>query len=164
MSINQTTQTNQTKAAPLNTRCKHMRFDMRGCTREHGHEGDHLNYTDEDVRWHDSEGLYIVNDKDKERLVSIYMGTESKPKRIPHYLLEAYKGWYEESEGHKFWNTKKSELSVRWYNHEGYINWCMNRIWNDLPEEHLRIYLEWNGIHGYTNQVLNLGTGKWFMA
>lgn len=58
---------------------------------------------------------------------------------IPHYLIEAYKGY-----------------------HDDELPGCEGRmialIQQDPPKRRLKIYLEWEGILGYTDIVFDLAT------
>lgn len=56
---------------------------------------------------------------------------------IPHYLLEAYKGYFED-------DLTQDEI--------------LRRIETDSPEQRLEIYCIWNGIIGYASTLYNIAT------
>lgn len=78
--------------------------------------------------------------------------------KIGNDLIEAYKGYYEK------------ESILPWTNAEaGYVlmgpdaaidKWVREKIESDSPKERLAIYLEWNGILGYTNRIWELSQGE----
>jgi len=69
---------------------------------------------------------------------------------IPNYLIEAYKGYYENNFEHGIGGVPD-------------LTWVREKIANDLPKEHLRVYLEWNGILGWTEQIYNVANGNWYL-
>lgn len=63
---------------------------------------------------------------------------------IPSYLIEAYAGHYDLCMG--FSNQIPSENLVK----------IENLIQADTPKRRLEIYLEWNGILGWTEQICSI--------
>jgi hypothetical protein len=69
-------------------------------------------------------------------------------------MIEAFKGYFEEN-----WETrrdyeKSGELAFDgWY--DGYIQTLIALASN---KERLRVYLEWNGILGYTESIFDIAT------
>lgn len=73
--------------------------------------------------------------------------------QISNDLIEAYKGYYERE--YEFeWDENIPELD------EPYTEWCKNKIQGDSPKERLEVYLEWNGILGYTNRIWEIAQGE----
>lgn len=69
---------------------------------------------------------------------------------IGNDLIEAYKGYYENE-----WHPTEDPQ-----NQKDYDVYVRNRIEADSPKERLEVYLEWNGILGYTNRIFELATGE----
>lgn len=68
-------------------------------------------------------------------------------------LLEAYMGYYEDE-----WNYGHHEYSTD--SQKDMEKWCREKILNATPLERLGIYLEWNGILGYTNTIYSISQGE----
>lgn len=66
--------------------------------------------------------------------------------RIANDLIEAYEGYYEDE------CTPTGELP----NAEA----VLNRILSHSPKERLEVYLEWNGILGYTDRIWEISQGE----
>lgn len=66
---------------------------------------------------------------------------------IGNDLIEAYMGYYENE-----WHADTPEDVRR----EGVIK----TIIDSTPKQRLEVYLEWNGILGYTNRIYELATGE----
>lgn len=66
-------------------------------------------------------------------------------KTIPHYLIEAYKGTYEDR-----WDDANTGDTGKGEPHE---EWVWRKIHESTPREHLKVYLEWNGIIGWQSQI-----------
>lgn len=65
--------------------------------------------------------------------------------KVPHYLIEAYEGYYEDEMG--------KDLTVPMEEPEHSREWVLAKIYGDTPREQLRVYLEWNGILGWQSQI-----------
>lgn len=63
----------------------------------------------------------------------------SRINNIPSYLIEAYKGFY-----------------------DMVLDEAIEQISKDTPKEHLHVYLTWNGILGWDEQIFNVANGMWF--
>lgn len=83
--------------------------------------------------------------------------------RICNDLIEAYKGYnsdewerehYEEFAGAPSRNEEVPDLDA-WMKEK-----AIKVITAHTPEQRLAIYLEWNGILGYTKRVFDIATGK----
>lgn len=70
--------------------------------------------------------------------------------KIGNDLIEAYKGYYEDE-----WRPTQDPQ-----NQEDYDTWVRARIATDTPKERLGVYLEWNGIFGYTNRIWKISQGE----
>lgn len=77
---------------------------------------------------------------------------------IPHYLLEAYVGYFEEDremfqryEAHK---DQRKALGLAALTYDDWrIEYCRAIILEHTPRQRLNIYLEWNGILGFASQI-----------
>lgn len=68
---------------------------------------------------------------------------------IGNDLIEAYKGYYEDE-----WALLISQ-------EESFVlERIRETILHDTPKKRLEVYLEWNGILGYTNRIYELATGE----
>lgn len=67
-------------------------------------------------------------------------------------LEEAYLGYYEDE--------MAADLTVPMEEPEHAKAWVLNKISLDTPKERLRVYLEWNGILGYSEVIYAVATGK----
>lgn len=98
------------------------------------------------------------------RAVRSTSSEESKPATIPHSLLEAYKGYYEDKihQDFPYSSAPPPGKDYDLYREQFEKEWATEKIRNDLPKEHLRVYLAWNGIIGYDEQIFNIANGFWF--
>lgn len=82
--------------------------------------------------------------------------------KIGNDLIEAYTGFYEDH----YMDEYRGEFPGRNPSGDEYNEWAINRatqqIINNTPEQRLKIYLEWNGIIGYSNRIYKLATGHLF--
>lgn len=67
---------------------------------------------------------------------------------LPRSLIEAYEGYYEDEMARDLTSPMEEPEHVR--------EWVLTRIYNHNPRERLAIYLEWNGILGWTNQIIHI--------
>lgn len=65
------------------------------------------------------------------------------PSPVGNDLIEAYKGYYAEHE-----DPNSTEQDV------------IKHIQSHTPKERLEVYLEWNGIIGYTGRIFEIATGE----
>lgn len=72
------------------------------------------------------------------------------PKKIHNDLIEAYIGLYEDE------FIGDAALSTR----ESQVAWASDKIRRDPPKERLAVYLQWNGIIGYTGRIYDIATGE----
>jgi hypothetical protein len=75
-------------------------------------------------------------------------------------LLEAYLGYYEEEWQNEFADSPAGagDFSVtfkEWLNRR-----ATTQITEDSPKQRLDIYLEWNGILGYTETIWDISQGQ----
>lgn len=67
---------------------------------------------------------------------------------VPHYLIEAYEGYYEDE--------MAKDLTVPMEEPEHVRAWVLTKLYGHTPKERLEIYLHWNGILGWTEQILKV--------
>lgn len=68
---------------------------------------------------------------------------------ISNDLIEAYKGYYED----------ELEQVVPWT--DAAVNsWVIDKIRSHTPKERLEVYLEWNGILGYSSRIWEITQGE----
>jgi hypothetical protein len=68
----------------------------------------------------------------------------------PNYLIEAYEGYYEDEMAADLTAPMEEPSDVR--------AWVENKIKEHSTKERLAVYLEWNGILGYTGIIYDLVT------
>ena len=79
--------------------------------------------------------------------------------KIGKDLVEAYVGYYEDE-----WEAELyEEVGGANVSDEDHKSWMLSRatkeIINHTPKRRLEIYLEWNGIIGYSGRIYELATG-----
>lgn len=67
---------------------------------------------------------------------------------VPHYLIEAYEGYYEDEMAKDLTHVIEEPEHSR--------EWVLRKMWNHTSKERLEIYLHWNGIIGWTDQILKV--------
>lgn len=69
---------------------------------------------------------------------------------IGNDLIEAYKGHHGDA------------LTLYYLKEDGKSldDWVKDRIMADTPKQRLEVYLEWNGILGYSSRIYELATGE----
>lgn len=67
-------------------------------------------------------------------------------------LKEAYLGYYEDE--------MAADLTAPMEEPEHAEAWVLNKISSDTPKKRLRVYLEWNGIIGFSEVVYAIATGQ----
>ena len=77
--------------------------------------------------------------------------------RICNDLVEAYKGFYEDEYDRLQIHHDGASTSTE---HHAYHGWIVNKISSHTPKERLEVYLEWNGILGYTNRIWEISQGE----
>lgn len=78
--------------------------------------------------------------------------------KICNDLIEAYKGYYED-EIIRDYNQQQPIEMAGWESH-----WVANKIQSHSPKERLEVYLEWNGILGWTNRIWEISQGEIYVA
>lgn len=73
-------------------------------------------------------------------------------KVISEDLIEAYSGVYEDE--------MASDLTVLMEEPEHETEWVVSKILSDTPQRRLEVYMEWNGIIGYSDRAYELATGQ----
>lgn len=73
--------------------------------------------------------------------------------KISNDLLEAYRGYYEDEVSSRFCHDGKLQEDV-------YEEWVTLKIKADTPKRRLEVYLEWNGIIGYSGRIYEIATGE----
>lgn len=68
--------------------------------------------------------------------------------RIPHYLYEAYEGYYEDEMARDLEKPMEEPEDTR--------EWIIEKIHGHTPREQLKVYLEWNGILGWQHCIENI--------
>lgn len=68
--------------------------------------------------------------------------------RVPHYLIEAYEGYYEDE--------MANDLTVPMEEPEHSRDWVLRKIHGHTPREQLKVYLEWNGIINWEAQIFRI--------
>ena len=68
--------------------------------------------------------------------------------RIPHYLYEAYEGYYEDEMARDLERPMEEPEDTR--------EWIIDKIAGHNPREQLSIYLHWNGIINWDQQIFNI--------
>jgi len=81
------------------------------------------------------------------------MTNEHKQNNISNDLIEAYKGYYEDDEGRRFWSNGIFQETL-------YLEWVVLKIKSHSSKERLNVYLEWNGIIGYTSRIWEITQGE----
>lgn len=81
--------------------------------------------------------------------------------KIRNDLIEAYKGYYEDDrETAQAYEKEFTGQNIR----QDFDQWLTERvkiqIIVDTPKERLAIYLEWNGILGYSDSIFDIAMGK----
>lgn len=76
--------------------------------------------------------------------------------RVPRYLVDAYRGTYEDEAQEEFSRSPDGAGNFAITYGEWLEEWLMTKILGDNPREHLRVYLEWEGVVGYTDHILNI--------
>lgn len=71
--------------------------------------------------------------------------------RIPHYLYEAYEGYYEDEMARDLEKPMEEPEATR--------EWIIDKIAEHNPREQLKVYLEWNGILGWQHCIENILLG-----
>lgn len=62
-------------------------------------------------------------------------------------------GYYEDD-----WTYEHGEYSTN--PKKDLMNWCQEKIQKDTIEERLNVFLEWNGIIGYTGMIYSISQGE----
>lgn len=78
--------------------------------------------------------------------------------KISNDLVEAYKGRYED-ESVRPWTRAESGYTLMGPD-EAIDKWVREKIASHTPRERLEVYLEWNGILGYTDRIYEIATGE----
>ncbi|HEX9429604.1 MAG TPA: hypothetical protein VF944_04435 [Candidatus Bathyarchaeia archaeon] len=71
---------------------------------------------------------------------------------IHNDLVEAYKGFYEDE------IARDEPVGGEFYNLVD--EWVEAKIRSHTPKERLEVYLEWNGIIGYTGRIWSIAQGE----
>ena len=69
-------------------------------------------------------------------------------------LVEAYKGYYED----EYDATQQHADGASSLESAAFDGWIANKIENDSPRDRLHVYLQWNGIIGYTDEIYQIAT------
>lgn len=82
--------------------------------------------------------------------------------KIGNDLIEAYKGYYEQEidQDFPYHLAPRSRLEGGQYSEQFQKEWAIKKIRSHSPKERLEVYLEWNGILGYTSRIYELATGE----
>ena len=72
--------------------------------------------------------------------------------QIANDLVEAYKGVYEDE--------MAGDLTVPMEEPEHETAWVEAKIRSHTPKERLAVYLQWNGILGWTERIWDISQGK----
>lgn len=89
--------------------------------------------------------------------------------QICNDLVEAYKGkyeddWYIKSLYEEFVKKEGQDGQLAVIDYESWLgDWIRNKIEKDDPKTRLSIYLEWNGILGWTNRIWEITQGGIFV-
>jgi len=83
--------------------------------------------------------------------------------KISNDLVEAYKGVFEDDwqakEAYKEYVKQAGGLAVP--NFEYWLgDYVVGLIQESTPKRRLEVYLEWNGIIGYTGRIFEIATGE----
>lgn len=87
--------------------------------------------------------------KDWDNIIRQNAARAERNPQISNDLIEAYKGYYEDEIRQSSYPTLGD-----------YLQAIATKIQQHSPKERLEIYLEWNGILGYTSRIWEITQGE----